>query len=406
VIRVVYINTTGSRSGALVSLIETVRNLEHVVDPILLTPRGSAVDFAKRTIRNLYQVPWLSQFDHTRYGRYRGTRWFIGMREFVLLPLTLFHVFLFARKVPKVDLIHLNEITGIIPAVFLKLRLKVPLIVHVRANMGTCHEGVRSRLLWYLTKKYVTRMICIDQTVKSTIPPGIDARVVHNTLDLSKFRNQGVPQQPAFQTDSAGIVNVGIVGTIIRVKGVFEFVEAAISICRVRDDAKFFIVGAGVRKLNRFQSRLFSALRLTEDAEAMVTRRIAEASLGDQIMMMGHIDDIGSIYEGLDVLCFPSHYDAPGRPIFEAAYFGKPSIVAIEKPMPDTLIDKVTGLAIRAHDVAALRQAILSLLDDPAARRRMGIAAKQLALAEFDPKENASKILAIYEQAIGPHPVN
>ena len=63
----------------------------------------------------------------------------------------------------------------------------------------------------------------------------------------------------------------------------------------------------------------------------------------------------------MDVLCFPSHYDAPGRPIFEAAFFGVPSIVAVRNPRPDTLVDGETGLAIRPHDADELAEAITRL---------------------------------------------
>ena len=402
-LNVVYINTTGSRSGALVSLVELARNLQADVRPILLTPSGSAARFAKNSINEVYEVPWLSQFDHTRHGRYRGTRWFIALREILLLPLTIFCVVSFSRKVADVDLIHLNEITGIIPAICLKLCLHVPLIVHVRANMGSQKKGLRSKLLWHLASRYVRTVICIDETVKSTIPSGIEAHVVHNTLDVSSLEKTSNPQSAnVYRRASADTVNIGIVGTIIRVKGVFEFVEAAFQVCGLRKDVKFFVVGAGVRKLGPIRSRFYSALRLTEDAEAAIRSRIAGSEFSDRILMTGHVDDISSIYKGLDILCFPSHYDAPGRPIFEAAYFGKPSIVAIDNPLPDTLIDNVTGVAIRAKDVVSLKDAILRLVDDKDLRSRMGAAAKQLALSGFEPRANSTRVLALYKKAVSP----
>ena len=41
--------------------------------------------------------------------------------------------------------------------------------------------------------------------------------------------------------------------------------------------------------------------------------------------------NIAQAYARMDVICFPSHYDAPGRPIFEAAFLKVPSIAAVRE---------------------------------------------------------------------------
>ena len=150
-LRIIYINTTGHMSGAAVSMREVIQTLSSSIRPLLLTPRGSATAFLRGTIEEIFEVPWLAQFDHTRHGRYRGARWLIALRELLLLPVTVFGVWHFSRKVKCADLIHLNEITGIIPAVVLKRFIDAPLVVHVRANMGDQSRGLRSSFLWYLS---------------------------------------------------------------------------------------------------------------------------------------------------------------------------------------------------------------------------------------------------------------
>lgn len=397
-INVLYIYTTAHFSGAAVSMIEVIKALGNDIRPTIFTPRGSASVFFKKNVENVFEVFWLSQFDHTRHGRYKGVRWLVAIRELLLLPMTWLAISRFAETVVQVDLIHLNEITGIIPAVLLKKKLKVPLVVHVRAHMGHQKNGLRSKLLWWIFDRYVDEVICIDDTVKSTLPFRIKACVVHNALTITPSEMETPSAfSAALQNHGAGTVKIGMVGSIIRVKGVYEFLDAAISICARRQDVVFFMVGAGVRKLSGLQGWLFFMLGLTEDADKIIRDKILQYGLEDRFVMTGHLDNVQGVYDNLDILCFPSHYNAPGRPIFEAAYFGKPSIVAIDHPLPDTLVDGVTGIAIKAGDSLDLAQAIEKLVENPTLRKSMGLEAKRLASDNFDIKKNSRKILSLYQ---------
>ena len=100
----------------------------------------------------------------------------------------------------------------------------------------------------------------------------------------------------------------------------------------------------------------------------------------------------------MDVLTFPSHFDACGRPVFEAAFFGRPSIVAVATPKDDTLQNGITGIAIARPDPHLLADAILELAADPKRTREMGRAARALAHANFTPEINSAKLLNLYKR--------
>lgn len=117
--KIAYIYTTGSFSGAAMSLVQVLKKIEFDVMPVILVPRGSAsIFFREAKVGSVREVSWLSQFDHTRYGRYRGLRWLIALRELLLLPCTFFAIWTFSKEHRDIELIHLNEITGIVGAVF------------------------------------------------------------------------------------------------------------------------------------------------------------------------------------------------------------------------------------------------------------------------------------------------
>ena len=106
------------------------------------------------------------------------------------------------------------------------------------------------------------------------------------------------------------------------------------------------------------------------------------------------------VYCRLHVVCFPSHFDAPGRPIFEAAFFGVPSIAAIASPTSDTIVDGVTGLTVKPRVPAALADAIMCLYENPGRRMEMGRNAERLAKTNFDAKANAARVLDVYRQLV------
>ena len=80
------------------------------------------------------------------------------------------------------------------------------------------------------------------------------------------------------------------------------------------------MVGGATRPERGLRAWLLKRLGLWQDAQADVSAAVEASGLGDAIHFLGHTPDIQRIYERIDVLCFPSHFDAPGRPVFEAAF--------------------------------------------------------------------------------------
>jgi len=139
---------------------------------------------------------------------------------------------------------------------------------------------------------------------------------------------------------------------------------------------------------------------LNQDSGEWVVRYISEHALGDRVHLIGAVRDVGAVYKKIDVLCFPSYLDAPGRPVFEAAFFDVPSIVAVNCPTSDTFVDGETGLAIPARDAVALADAIHFFRDHPEERRRMGLSAGNLARQNFDSRKNALRLMKLYQSML------
>ena len=196
----------------------------------------------------------------------------------------------------------------------------------------------------------------------------------------------------------AGSLRVGMVGTLLALKGVFEFLEAARLVLAQGANVDFVLVGSNTRKLGGVKARLLQALGFAQDVEAGVERFIAEHNLGERVHRVEFVADVSSVYESLDVVCFPSHLDAIGRPVIEAAWHSLPSIAAVSEPLADTFVPGETGIQVPARDADALARVILDLEKNRQEVKRMGAAARRLAEGNFDSRRNAERVLEIYRR--------
>jgi glycosyltransferase involved in cell wall biosynthesis len=301
------------------------------------------------------------------------------------------------RRWKTVDLIHVNEITGVLPWLLARRLFKVPVVVHVRSVVRNDNASYRTRWINRLLRDNGDAIVAIDETVRASLPPELPVDVIHNAFspNCEEITDSSFAGTLKLKP---GSFRVGFVGNLLRVKGIFELIEAARMTRDQGLDLEFIIVGSDARRSDTLKSRILNWLRLGQNVGTEVRAKVAEYDLGDRVHMVGFMANIAQAYACMDVLCFPSHFDAPGRPIFEAAFLKVPSIAAVSNPLADTLVDGVTGLAIPPHDAEALAKAITTVATDRALVVRMGVAAHQMALSNFQAEQNATKLLEVYRR--------
>jgi len=395
-LRVLYLHMIGPFGGASRSLFEAIRAFPAgAVEPLFVTQRGSVTGFFSR-LGEVIEARGLSQFDHTRYSHYRGARWLVLLRELAYLPFTVAALGRARRRWHRVDLIHLNEFTGLI-ALWLARRLfGAPAVVHVRSVAEDNPRLLRTRWMHRLLRHESRAVVAIDETVRASLPADLPAEVIHNGFAPRAAAGNDAALEKKLAALRPDSFKVGFVGNLLRVKGIHELVEAA-RLTRERGiDVEFIVVGADAQPSRGIKARLLKALGLEQNAGHEVSAALERHGLRDRFHMLGFTSEIACVYQRMDVLCFPSHYDAPGRPIFEAAFFGVPSIVAVRTPRADTLVDGVTGIAIAPGAAGELAEAIVRLAGDRAEATRMGEAARQMAERNFVIERNADRLLEVY----------
>ena len=402
---VLYVHHAGAFGGASRSLLDLIEGFAPgSVTPRLVTQRGNVSRiFAGRGVE-VIEAAGISQFDHTQFNYYRGKRWLVLLREAIYLPFTLFALLRARMRWEDVDLIHVNEVVALAAVIFGKMLFRCPVVVHVRSVQEMRRGRLRSRFIAAILRRYASAVIAIDETVHRSLPPGIAAEVVHNSYTPRPAGAESAGADPPLPPRRAGILRVAMVGSPLAFKGVREFVEAA-RLCRERGlEVEFLMVGVSAAEIAGPVKRLLRAARFTHDAGEEVRRLIEQHGLTDSVRMLGFTPDIDRVYANIDVLCFPSHLDAVGRPVFEAAFWKVPSIVAVRDPQSDTMIHSETGLCIKPGDPQAIAEAVSYFCLNRSEVARMGEAAHRLALENFDSRKNAARVLDIYKRALASCP--
>jgi len=399
--KVLYIHMIGAFGGASRSLFEIVRAFPATqVTPYFVTPKGNVSTFFKEIGGTIIEVPGLTQFDNTRYSYYRGIRWLVGLRELIFLPHTIGAMRRAKRDWGDVDLIHLNEFTGIIPMLIARRMFNVPVVVHVRSLARNDAGSWRTKWVNHILREKASAVIAIDENVRASLPQDLRVDVIHNAFTPAPAAAFDAVFDAKLKALRPGSVKVGFVGNLLKVKGLYDLIEAARLVKGSGIDVEFVVVGGNGRSLAGIRGRFLKALGLAHDVMADLEVLIKQYELRDTFHLFGFTADIQRFYPQLDILCFPSHYDAPGRPIFEAAFSGVPSIVAVRDPKPDTLIHGETGLAVPPQDPVALASAIMALASDRKRSINMGSAARAMAQKNFDVQTNAGLVLEVYRRCL------
>jgi glycosyltransferase involved in cell wall biosynthesis len=140
---------------------------------------------------------------------------------------------------------------------------------------------------------------------------------------------------------------------------------------------------------------------------AFVGPRTAESELffaclsDSRIIELPAVDDFtkNSALAACDVFCMPSVQESLGVVYLEAWCFQKPVIAADIEVMTDVISDGQDGLLVKPEP-PAIADAIVSLLQDPARRARMGRLGHQKVQEHYDWQKLAEQVVGVYSDLV------
>ena len=215
------------------------------------------------------------------------------------------------------------------------------------------------------------RIARADQTV--VVPLGLELEIL-----------SGLPT-PASARQALGLpldaIVIGMIGRLVPVKQPLTLIDAFATVAARFPTARLLVVGDG---------------ELRPDSEADVRRR----GLSDRVIFTGWRHDLRDVYAAVDIVALASRNEGTPVALIEALAAGRAVVATDVGGVPDVITHGVTGILAPADDVAALAEALSTMVARPDERARLGGAGRDQVLDRYRPSRLVADIQSLYREGL------
>jgi glycosyltransferase involved in cell wall biosynthesis len=370
----------GAVGGSHISAVKLLKGLDRArFNPLVLVHRsiGPTIDLLESEGIAHEPAPLSEFFDPAAPDR---------LQQLVAIPRQTFQLARFLQR-RGVRIVHTNDgpmhATWALPA-----RLAgADLVWHHRGNP-------RAAGLRFLAPWLASRVVSVSQFA-SPLPGIISAAnrctVVHSPFDT----DVALPTDAAARRVSAELAEAGIpanarllgfFGHFISRKRPVEFVEMVSIIAAERPDLNVY--------------GLMFGEALDADLYAGILNRAAKLGITDRIRIMGFRTPPEPWLKASEVMVVTAVDEPYGRTIIEAMLLGTPVVAAASGGNVEAIRHLETGVLVPADQPGAFAEAVIALLDEPAAAAAIAAAARTDALRRYGIDGHVKAISDIYTELV------
>jgi glycosyltransferase involved in cell wall biosynthesis len=125
-------------------------------------------------------------------------------------------------------------------------------------------------------------------------------------------------------------------------------------------------------------------------------RLARELGIEGSVHFLGTRFDAVEIMAASDLFCQPTLYEGLSVAVLEAMSLGLPIVASAVEGVVELVENERTGLLVSPGDEGELAHALTRLLGDPAERKRMGEAGRDVILHRYEPREAVRRIEQVY----------
>lgn len=350
-VSVLYVDHAEALGGAEYSLLEILNNLRRQrFRPVLACQSAELAEAARRAEVEIYEIsmPVL-----------RGCR----LAPFRLLKGSM----ALARVVRRAgcDIIHTNTMRGSFYAAGASLLTRVPLVWHVR---DFYQEPWYPKLLCRISAETVA----VSKAAADQLPSNCRATVIHNGLNPktsgSDLKKAGFRSGLSIPAESPLI---GSVGRLRPWKGQDLLLRTVPLVTGRFPESRFLLVGGTIfSPPSNFEEKLHSLAAALE--------------ISENVLFLGHRQDVASIMANLDLLVHTAVEEPFGRVLIEAMSMSVPVVAFEGGAVEEIVLHEKSGLIVPRGDIRKLGEAIISLIEQPELREEMGRQARKRVVEFFD----------------------
>ena len=137
-----------------------------------------------------------------------------------------------------------------------------------------------------------------------------------------------------------------------------------------------------------------------DDGSLLSITQEEKVSYASSVDFKGHVDDMPSILNKVDIAVLPSYHEGLSRFLLESASSGLPIVSTEVGGCKYITKDGVNGFLVPPQDSHALAACIKILVEDSNLRNQMGLESRQIAVEEFEESFITNQYLTVLNKLI------
>ncbi len=211
-------------------------------------------------------------------------------------------------------------------------------------------------------------------------------RTIHYGMDASAFRRTDAERDRARAALGLApeMVAIGIASRLIPGKGHDILIDAFAKAAAENPQLRLFVVGEGPERAA---------------AEAQAGRQLPAGTYE----FLGFVHEIADFMSVCDAIAFPTQPEFGegfGLAALEAMAAGRPVISSDMGPLPEIVVDEITGFVVPARSREGFARAIARVGADADLRRRLGEGAAERARNTFSLDAMVEKTIGVYSELL------
>ncbi|CZB10595.1 glycosyltransferase family 4 protein [Streptococcus suis] len=261
----------------------------------------------------------------------------------------------------KVDIIH-NNTTAVLEGIYLKRKLKLPLLWHVHEII--VKPKFISDSINFLMGRFADKIVTVSQAVANHIKQSPHIKddqisVIYNGVDNKVYyQSDARSVRERFDIDEEALV-IGMVGRVNAWKGQGDFLEAVAPILEQNPKAIAFIAGSA------FEGEEWRVVELE--------KKISQLKVSSQVRRIDYYANTTELYNMFDIFVLPSTNPDPlPTVVLEAMACGKPVVGYRHGGVCEMVKEGVNGFLVTPNSPLNLSKVILQLSENINLQKKIG----------------------------------